>query len=145
MNLATRGFSEGNPSSMESPRVNSPTQEQMGPCGPRRPGTVPWGGQGSEQAVLASSFPQLQPQGRKACSYHPSVSSGFLQRAPINCMALADSPSSPVNVQSCHPERWSWPSPGNPGPLAKGLDDWMWDSTKNLHIYNIFFLRYLNM
>lgn len=137
MNLATRGFSGGNPSSTESPRVNSPTQEQMGPRGPRRLGSVPRGGQGSQQGVLASSFPQPQPQGRRACSYHPSGSSGFLQRAPINCTASADSASSPVNMQSGRPERWPWPSPGRPGPLTKGLDDWTRRSIKNLHIYNI--------
>lgn len=63
-----------NPSSMESPRVNSPTEVQMGPFGPQSLDSVPSEGQGSEQGVLESSFSQLEPQGRKPCSYHSSVS-----------------------------------------------------------------------
>lgn len=56
----------------------------MGPFGLQGLDSVPSEGQGSERGVLESSFPQLEPQGRKPCSYHASVSLDLLQRAPIN-------------------------------------------------------------
>lgn len=65
MNLATGGLNEINPRSMESPRVNSPTQEQMGPCGPRGPAALPSQGQGSELGTLEVHFLAGAP-GQKA-------------------------------------------------------------------------------
>lgn len=62
MNLATGRLNEINPRSMESPRVNSPTLEQMGPCGPRGPASLPSQGQGSEQGTLEAHPPRWRPR-----------------------------------------------------------------------------------
>lgn len=64
---------------MESPRVNRPTQEQMGPFGPQGLDSVPSQGQGSEQGLLSGSFPQPEPQGRKPFSHHSCVSLDLLK------------------------------------------------------------------
>ena len=122
MSLATRGLNEINPSSVEGPRVNSPTQVQMGPFGPQSLDSVPSKGQGSEHGVLESSFSQLEPRGRKPCSYQSSASLDQLQRAPINSAELLlIFPPSPVNMRSYCPERQSWHFLSNPGLLRKTL------------------------
>lgn len=143
--LATGGLNEINPGGGESPGVNGPTQVQMGPFGPQRLDSVPSEGQGSERGVLESSFSQLEPQGRKPCSYHASVSLDLLQRAPINSEQLLL--IFPPALLTCVAATRSWHFPSYPErPFTIGFEMMSrMSGFKNVHIYNLFFFSFFKM
>lgn len=123
MNLATGGLNEINPRSMESPRVNSPTQEQMGPCGPWGQLLCPPKARVQSRARL-KFISSLVPQGRKPCSCHACVSSDFSQRAPINSAARMILPAARLTREAAA----VGDSPGvslQTGLLRKGLLSWI--------------------